>query len=153
MGFLASLLAYLGTMTAVVVGLLMGFTAFFYAPDQPTAPLQTAALAAKSSKLVSATNATEHPTSAEAGRWGPRVAPPARTVASITRSARSPKLAARERAARRVVELQRGGRLADQQAPYQQTPWDAREPSYGAGRGFGFHALGFAENSDAERGW
>jgi hypothetical protein len=70
MGLLASLIAYLGAATGIVVALLMAMTVFLATPDQP----RTSAIASRLGKFAVTKNATPRVT-AGIGQWEPSVTP------------------------------------------------------------------------------
>jgi hypothetical protein len=72
MGFLASLIAYLGAATGIVVALLMALTIFLAAPDQPTITPQKSAIVSSPRKFGSTKDATPRVT-AGIGYWKPSV--------------------------------------------------------------------------------
>jgi len=121
MALLASMLAYLGAATGIVVALLMSFDAFIYSPSQSTIPQQTMATSAK----PSGPEPTTMPTSAS-GRWAPRVAHGVaqggavanmNTAADARRSAPMASATSRERYGHRLDRQARAKSWAYPQAP------------------------------------
>jgi hypothetical protein len=125
MGFLASLIAYLGAATGIVVALLMALTVFLAAPDQPTITPLKSALASRPGKFAATENATPRVT-AGIGQWEPSVTPgvregwPPLQIKSAT-YARSRVHAASETSRKRFLYMlarqERTRHLAYEQAP------------------------------------
>jgi hypothetical protein len=68
MGFLASLVAYLGAATGIVVALLMALTIFLATPDQPTITPQKSVIASSPREFAATKDATPR-VMARVGHW------------------------------------------------------------------------------------
>jgi hypothetical protein len=72
MGFLASLIAYLGGATGIVVALFMALTIFLATPDQPTITPRKPAVESSQAEFAATKDATPRVT-AGVGHWKPSV--------------------------------------------------------------------------------
>lgn len=130
MDILASILAYLGCMTAVVAAMAISLAAFLSAPDQVpnVAPKQSIAITAKpGAPKVITTAVAKEPAKLDQELRGSSIAAQHTTSASTkAASARSKMLAARAQKMRRFVQEERARRWAYQQDP----DFDARFLGY-----------------------
>jgi hypothetical protein len=129
MDLLASILAYLGTVTAIIVAVVMSYDAFIYTPLHSINPQHTVTVAAKPSAAKAAS-------SASAGKIAPPSVPAAslphgapsrgalaakaasqNDVAAERRAASARKEAARQKHIRRLARQARGREWASQQPP------------------------------------
>jgi len=126
MGFLVSFIAYLGSVTGIVLALLVPLGMLLSAPDQSTVAHQAVAMASKPSEPATAADAEMKLTSA-IGRREPRVAPACLDDGLLCRAIKSVAYARRrvhganETSRKQALHLrdrqERTGYLAYQQEP------------------------------------
>lgn len=128
MGLLAAILAYLGTVTAIVVTVAVSYDVFIYTPLHSINPQHTVTVAAKS---VPAPSAAKRVLSASAAKIASRSSPgaspshdaasanatPQSDVTAERRAAHLRREAARQKYTRRVARQARAREWASQQAP------------------------------------
>jgi hypothetical protein len=126
MGFLVSFIAYLGSVTGIVLALLLPLGMLLSAPDQSTGTYHAVAMAPKPSEPATTENAEMKSTSA-IGRRGPRVAPACLDDGLLCRAIKSiayPRRrmhTANETSRKRALHLPEGQELTGHLA-YQQEP-------------------------------
>jgi hypothetical protein len=124
MALIASIIAYLGTVTAIIVTVVMSYDAFIYTPSHSINPQHTLTAAVKPHAAVAASSAsagkiarpsvaaTSHPRSAREAKAAPQV-----DTAAERRAASARLEAARQKHTRRLARQARGREWASQQPP------------------------------------
>jgi hypothetical protein len=136
MDLLVSILAYLGTVTTIVVAVVMSYDAFIYTPLHSINPQHTLTVAAKPSPAKAAS-------SASAGK----IAPPHVAAASLPRSASSRSALAAKAAPQSNFAAERRAASARKEAVRQQymrrlarqgrgREWASQQPPGGFGLGY-----------------
>jgi hypothetical protein len=114
MDLIASILAYLGTVTAIIVTVVMSYDVFIYTPLHSINPQHTLTIAAKppAAKAASSAPSASLPRSPRAAKAAPQV-----DTAAERRAASARVEAARQKHMRKLARQARGREWASQQPP------------------------------------